>query len=294
MFDPSRRVRSIMREIPGLGTLATAARSYRGQPGLALWLILAIMTMAPHPGGTAVGDRLELDVASAEVNFDPQLNQSIITIVIGENSRRDFADFTTRNLGQQMEMRVSGRVVSDPIIREPVLSGRAQIASSKTLEEARGIAAHLASGSGKLEVQIVFNQGHAGNGAGDHQPQPQGDALERVRTALLGVWNGTYLCIQGETYVQLTFTQLQDDGSVVGTFKFSNLPGRSNAESGEYTLNGRYDVAVHRLDLSPGTWITRPPGYDPVGFTASFPVSPAHILGDITYPGCTQINADKK
>ena len=118
--------------------------------------------------------------------------------------------------------------------------------------------------------------------------------LQTARNALLGVWRGSYVCAQGETGVELSFTQLHTDGVVVGTFSFFNLPGHNNSESGEYTLIGRLDVGTGELFVNPGRWIRQPPGYAPVGFSASF-ASANRILGRViaNFPGCSQIYADK-
>jgi hypothetical protein len=118
--------------------------------------------------------------------------------------------------------------------------------------------------------------------------------LQMARSALLGVWRGSYVCGQGETGVELSFTELGDDGVVVGTFSFFNLPGRSNVKNGEYTLIGKLDLRTRELYLSPGKWIKQPPGYTPVGFSAPLPsLGVRKIFGRITFPGCNQIYADK-
>jgi hypothetical protein len=118
--------------------------------------------------------------------------------------------------------------------------------------------------------------------------------LQAERSSLLGVWRGSYACLQGETGVELAFTGIRDDGVVIGTFKFFNLPGHSNAANGEFTLAGRLNIGDHKLYFTPGNWISQPPGYVPFSFSISFPsMGERRIQGTITFPGCTQIYADK-
>jgi hypothetical protein len=118
--------------------------------------------------------------------------------------------------------------------------------------------------------------------------------MQMTRGALLGVWRGAYTCSQGETGVELIFTEVHDDGIVIGTFSFFNLPGHNNAQAGEYNLIGKYDPSQSKLQMSPGAWISQTPNYNPVGFSASFPLSGTRrILGTISHSGCGQIYADK-
>jgi hypothetical protein len=118
--------------------------------------------------------------------------------------------------------------------------------------------------------------------------------LQTARSTLLGVWRGSYVCGQGETGVQLSFNELRSDGGITGTFSFFSLPGQNNAANGECTLTGQLDLAGQQLSFDPGTWINQPPGYAAVGFSAPIPSPTApKIVGTITYPGCSQINANK-
>lgn len=73
-----------------------------------------------------------------------------------EVSRRAFAEFTARNVGQKAEYRLDGRTVTAPVIREPITGGAGQISNSAyDVEQMRRIAERLASGQATLEVGIV-------------------------------------------------------------------------------------------------------------------------------------------
>lgn len=130
--------------------------------------------------------------------------------------------------------------------------------------------------------------------SGPASPSSAPNLLEVARSSLLGVWRGSYVCGQGETGVELSFTELRDDGVVLGTFNFFNLPGHNNAASGEYTLIGQLDIGSQSIFLDPGTWIRQPPGYTAVGVSMSFPSPEAHEMhGIVTNPSCSQIYVDK-
>ena len=55
-----------------------------------------------------------------------------------------------------MELRVDGKVVTAPVIREPILGGSGQISNqSLTAESAKELAARLSTGAAKIEIEIV-------------------------------------------------------------------------------------------------------------------------------------------
>lgn len=74
-----------------------------------------------------------------------------------------------------------------------------------------------------------------------------------------GTYEGWYYATQGQTGITLN---INSDGT--GTFEFYNMPGKTNAKNGSYTVtveedNGRYQI-------KPDEWIERPSGYDFVSF----------------------------
>jgi len=48
-----------------------------------------------------------------------------------------------------------GRMVSAPVIREPILGGSGQVSGHFSAQEARDIALRLSSGAAKMEIEIV-------------------------------------------------------------------------------------------------------------------------------------------
>jgi preprotein translocase subunit SecD len=55
-----------------------------------------------------------------------------------------------------IELRVDGKVLSRPVIREPILQGTGQISGPLSVQDARDLAARLSSGT-KLEIEAVAN-----------------------------------------------------------------------------------------------------------------------------------------
>jgi preprotein translocase subunit SecD len=111
------------------------------------FLVASIIATAAEP--------LVLEVARAQVSFDARTSEPTIAFTMTESSMRKFADFTARNVGRTTELRVDGRVVMKPVIREPILGGAGQIAGGFKFNEAKDIADRLTAGTAKLEVEVV-------------------------------------------------------------------------------------------------------------------------------------------
>jgi preprotein translocase subunit SecD len=62
---------------------------------------------------------------------------------------------TTHNVGRKAAILIDGRMVSAPVIREPILGGSGQVSGHFSAQEARDIALRLSSGAAKMEIEIV-------------------------------------------------------------------------------------------------------------------------------------------
>ena len=117
------------------------------------WFLAAGLLVAP--AASAAAEPLGLEVAGAQVNFDPRSNEPVISFRLTAASGRLFADFTSKNVGRKAEIRVDGRALMAPVIREPILGGAGQIAAGFKFDEAKELADRLASGRARMEVEAV-------------------------------------------------------------------------------------------------------------------------------------------
>jgi preprotein translocase subunit SecD len=95
-----------------------------------------------------------LEVTEASVAYDARNNFPLVTFRLAETGRKAFADFSARHVGQKIDMRVDGKSVMKPVIREPITGGVGQITASNP-DEARQLADRLASKGARLEVEAV-------------------------------------------------------------------------------------------------------------------------------------------
>ena len=59
------------------------------------------------------------------------------------------------NVGRQLAILLDGEVLTDPVVREPIMGGRAEISGQRTLEEAQRLAVLLRSGALPVKVNII-------------------------------------------------------------------------------------------------------------------------------------------
>ncbi|MBV8565958.1 MAG: hypothetical protein JO273_10940 [Methylobacteriaceae bacterium] len=148
---------------------------------------------------------------------------------------------------------------------------------------------------GKFLILLMLLPGAApGAVAQDHplgEPSPEQSAPQPGDVT--GLWRGSYVCLQGETGVELAFTEAGHPGYLRGTFKFFNLPGQSNVRPGEYSVTGLYDESERSLHVEPTAWIVRPPGYTMVGFSAQLDASARTLAGRIDDKNCSTISVER-
>jgi preprotein translocase subunit SecD len=117
------------------------------------WFLTAGLLVAS--AAVAAAEPLSIEIARAQVGFDPRTNEPVVSFRMTESSQRLFADFTIKNVGRKAEIRVDGRTLMAPVIREPILGGAGQIAAGLKLDEAKALADGLSSGRARLEVEAV-------------------------------------------------------------------------------------------------------------------------------------------
>jgi preprotein translocase subunit SecD len=103
----------------------------------------------------AAAEPIAVELMEASVRYDQRTGEPIVIFVMTSRTATRFAELTRNNIGRKAEIRVDGRVVTSPIIREPILGRAMQISAGFTLEQAKDLAARLSAGTAKLEIDAV-------------------------------------------------------------------------------------------------------------------------------------------
>jgi preprotein translocase subunit SecD len=94
------------------------------------------------------------DIIDVSPGFDQRTDEPIATFRFNGLGARRFAHITEENIGKPFAVVADDKVLSAPVIREPIRGGSGQIAGNLTLEDANRVAMLLRSGTlpGRLSV----------------------------------------------------------------------------------------------------------------------------------------------
>jgi len=95
------------------------------------------------------------DLKDAQAAMNPDNNQNIVTLEFSDEGKEKFADATLKNVGRTIAILLDGEVLTNPVVREPILGGRAEISGQRDLEEAQRLAVLLRSGALPVKVNII-------------------------------------------------------------------------------------------------------------------------------------------
>jgi protein-export membrane protein SecD len=119
----------------------------------------AILPMDNNPNEkVVVRRRVEVDGASltdASAGQNSQTGEWVINFVFDSNGARRFADITTSQVGHRFAIVLDNKVLTDPVIREPITGGRGQISGSYTAQSATDLATLLRAGALPAPLTVV-------------------------------------------------------------------------------------------------------------------------------------------
>jgi len=95
------------------------------------------------------------DLVDSQPGFDQQTNEPIISFRFNQAGAHKFGRFTQENVGQPFAILLDDKVLSAPVIREPILGGTGQISGSFSVESANNLAVQLRSGALPAKLTIV-------------------------------------------------------------------------------------------------------------------------------------------
>jgi preprotein translocase subunit SecD len=119
------------------------------------------------PGSTLIPDAEEKDAAGnprmyllrkkvmvsgenlvdSQPSFDQRTNEPVVTFRFDAVGGRKFGVATSKNVGRIFAIKLDGKVISAPVIQEPILGGSGQISGSFTVEGAQDLALLLRAGA---------------------------------------------------------------------------------------------------------------------------------------------------
>ena len=95
------------------------------------------------------------DLTDAQPGFDQRSNEPIVSFRFNSSGSRKFAQATTENVGQPFAIVLDNKVISAPVIREPITAGSGQISGSFTVQAANDLAILLRAGALPAPLTVI-------------------------------------------------------------------------------------------------------------------------------------------
>ena len=95
------------------------------------------------------------DLVDAQPGFDQRSNEPIVSFRFNSSGARKFAEATQQNVGKPFAIVLDNKVISAPVIREPIIGGSGQISGNFTVQSANDLSILLRAGALPAPLTIV-------------------------------------------------------------------------------------------------------------------------------------------
>jgi len=95
------------------------------------------------------------DLVDAQPGFDQRSNEPVVNFRFNSVGARKFAEATQQNVGKPFAIVLDNKVISAPVIREPILGGSGQISGNFTVQQANDLAILLRAGALPAPLTVV-------------------------------------------------------------------------------------------------------------------------------------------
>ena len=95
------------------------------------------------------------NLMNAKPTIDNQTGETVVSFTFDRVGAKKFGRVTTDNVGKSLAIILDNKIISAPVIREPILGGNGQISGNFTFQSATDLALLLRSGSLPAPLKII-------------------------------------------------------------------------------------------------------------------------------------------
>ncbi|SIQ81351.1 protein translocase subunit secF /protein translocase subunit secD [Rhizobium sp. RU35A] len=95
------------------------------------------------------------NLVDAQASFNQQTNEPVVTFRFDSRGAQRFAQATQQNVGRPFAIVLDDKVISAPVIREPIVGGSGQISGNFTVQSANDLAVLLRAGALPATLTVV-------------------------------------------------------------------------------------------------------------------------------------------
>lgn len=94
----------------------------------------------------------------SQLEFESRTNEPIVSLVFNDEGSTLFAKVTKENVGKVLAIFLDGKIISSPVIRDEILSGKAQITGGFDPKEAKLLVRDLNYGALPVPIELISTQ----------------------------------------------------------------------------------------------------------------------------------------
>jgi len=143
LVDETADIGQAARGIVPIGDVLLPQETKAGQPPLPPLVVQKRIMVS--------GDRL----TNATAGFNPQTSEPNVSFRFDSVGARQFGDVTKTNTGRRFAIVLDNKIISAPVIREPILGGQGEISGSFTSATANDLAVLLRAGALPAPLKVI-------------------------------------------------------------------------------------------------------------------------------------------
>ncbi len=162
----SEKIEKLVVELPGVSDVNRAVAIIGQTPSLEFKLTSPAPVSASSTSASSTSEQVQLVstgltgqyLKTAQVQFDPQTNQPVISLTFNDEGKELFANITRNNIGKPLAIVLDGEIIEAPVIRDEIRTGTAQISGGFTLPAAKELVRNLNFGALPVPVTLIGTQ----------------------------------------------------------------------------------------------------------------------------------------
>jgi preprotein translocase subunit SecD len=95
------------------------------------------------------------DLVDSTASFDQRTNEPVVSFRFNSSGAQRFGKVTQENVGRPFAIVLDDKIISAPVIREPILGGSGQISGNFTVQGANNLAILLRSGALPASLEVI-------------------------------------------------------------------------------------------------------------------------------------------
>ena len=169
-------------QLPGVQDTARIEQILRSTAKLSFHMVRAVDPSAvPPPGvmilpGARAGERYAVEesalltgdrLSDARLGADATTSEPVVTFTLDRVGAQQFAAITTASVGKPFAVVLDGKVLTAPVIEQPIIGGSGQIKGDFTRQSASDLAAQLRAGALPASLNVIEKRTVGADGGQD-------------------------------------------------------------------------------------------------------------------------------